>query len=230
MKVRIPRDPCGIFEVCISFEMEAIFMSNKISRRSFLKCAGVAALAVSAAGALSGCSLVDDIINKATEDYPNMTTLGGVSFNLSGVHAARKDSTYEGGTETLGDLVSFMPHIGLGNFVGGEGKSVSKDTFSLKVDDHEMTLLLGDAAVAAARGYIQKENLLLDKNGNVTLGANTSESGYPDGFLVYAFPADAPVKTWKKAVLTITMGGKSTTFTLTQKGDDSEDQYDISKK
>ena len=230
MKVRIPRDPCGIFEVCISFEMEAIFMSNKISRRSFLKGAGVAALAVSAAGALSGCSLVDDIINKATEDYPNMTTLGGVSFNLSGVHAARKDSTYEGGTETLGDLVSFMPHIGLGNFVGGEGKSVSKDTFSLKVDDHEMTLLLGDAAVAAARGYIQKENLLLNDQGSVTLGGNTSETGYPDGFLVYAFPADVPVKTWKKAVLTITMGGKSTTFTLTHKGDDSEDQYDISKK
>lgn len=201
-------------------------MSNKISRRSFLKCAGVTALAVSAAGALSGCSLVDDIINKVTEDYPNMTTLGGVSFNLSSVRAVRKDST----SETLGDLVSFLPHIGLGNFTGGEGKSVSKDTFSLKVDDHEMPLLLGDAAVAAARGYIQKENLLLNDQGSVTLGGNTSENGYPDGFLVYAFPADVHVKTWKKAVLTITMGGKSTTFTLTHKGDDSEDQYDISKK
>lgn len=230
MKERIPRDPCGIFEVCISFEMEAIFMSNKISRRSFLKGAGVAALAVSAAGALSGCSLVDDIINKATEDYPNMTTLDGVSFNLSGVHAARKNSTYEGSTETLGDLVSFMPHIGLGNFVGGEGKSVNKDTFSLKVDDHEMTLLLGDAAVAAARGYIQKDDLLLNDQGSVTLGGNTSENGYPDGFLVYAFPENVHVKTWKKAVLTIKMGGKSTTFTLTHKGVDSEDKYDISKK
>ena len=205
-------------------------MSNKISRRSFLKCAGVAALAVSAAGALSGCSLVDDIINKATEDYPYMTTLDGVSFNLSGVHAAREASTFEGGTETLGELVSFMPHIGLANFTSGEGKSVNKDTFSLKVDDREMTLLLGDAAVAAARGYIQKENLLLDKNGNVTLGANTSESGYPDGFLVYAFPADVHVKTWKKAVLTITMGGKSTTFTLTHTSDDPRDDYEISKK
>ena len=205
-------------------------MNNAISRRTFLKCAGTAAVAVGAASMLGGCSLMDDIINKATEDYPNMTTLDGVSFDLSLVHAARKDSTYEGGTETLGDLVSFMPHIGLGNFVGGEGKSVNKDTFSLKVDDHEMTLLLGDAAVAAARGYIQKENLLLNDQGNVTLGANTSESGYPDGFLVYAFPADVPVKTWKKAVLTIKMGGKSTTFTLTHKGDDSGDAYDISKK
>mgnify|MGYP004515073025 CR=1 FL=1 len=231
MKERIPRDPCGIFEVCISFEMEAIFMSNKISRRSFLKGAGVAALAVSAAGALSGCSLVDDIINKATEDYPNMTTLDGVSFNLSGVHAARKDSTYEGSTETLGDLVSFMPHIGLANFVGGEGKSVNKDTFSLKVDDHEMKPLLGDAAMTAAGNYItDKDDLLLDKNGNVTLGANTSESGYKYGFLVYAFPENVPVKTWKKAVLTITMGGKSTTFTLTHKGNPSMDEYDISKK
>lgn len=206
-------------------------MSNKISRRSFLKGAGVAALAVSAAGALSGCSLVDDIINKATEDYPNMTTLGGVSFDLSFVHAAREASTFEGGTETLGELVSFMPHIGLANFTSGEGKSVNKDTFSLKVDDHEMTLLLGDAAVAAARNYItDKDDLLLDENGNVTLGANTSGSGYPDGFLVYAFPADVHVNTWKKAVLTIKMGGKSTTFTLTHKGVDSEDKYDISKK
>lgn len=179
---------------------------------------------------LGGCSLMDDIINKATEDYPNMTTLDGVSFDLSLVHAARKDSTYEGGTETLGDLVSFMPHIGLGNFVGGEGKSVSKDTFSLKVDDHEMKLLLGADAVAAARGYLQKENLLLNDQGVVTLGGNTSESGYPDGFLVYAFPADVHVKTWNKAVLTITMGGKSTTFTLTHKGDPSRDDYDISKK
>lgn len=206
-------------------------MSNKISRRSFLKCAGVAALAVSAAGALSGCSLVDDIINKATEDYPNMTTLDGVSFNLSVVHAVRKDSTFEGNTEILGDLVSFMPHIFLGNFVGGEGKSVNKDTFSLKVDDHEMTLLLGDAAMTAARGSLpSKDDLLLDEKGNVTLGGNTSESGYPDGFLVYAFPADAHVNTWKKAVLTIKMGGKSTTFTLTHKGDPSRDDYDISKK
>ena len=205
-------------------------MSNAISRRTFLKCAGAAAVAVGAASMLGGCSLVDDIINKATEDYPNMTTLDGVSFDLSLVHAARKDSTYEGGTETLGDLVSFMPHIGLGNFVGGEGKSVSKDTFSLKVDDHEMKLLLGADAVAAARGYLQKENLLLNDQGVVTLGGNTSESGYPDGFLVYAFPADVHVKTWNKAVLTITMGGKSTTFTLTHKGDPSRDDYDISKK
>lgn len=205
-------------------------MSNAISRRVFLKCAGAATVAVGAASLLGGCSLVDDIINKVTEDYPNMTTLGGVSFELSFVHAVRKDSTYEDGTETLGDLVSFLPHIGLGNFTGGEGKSVSKDMFSLKVDDHEMTLLLGDAAVTAVHGYIQKENLLLNDQGSVTLGGNTSENGYPDGFLVYAFPADVHVKTWKKAVLTITMGGKSTTFTLTHKGDDSEDQYDISKK
>ena len=205
-------------------------MSNAISRRTFLKCAGAAAVAVGAASMLGGCSLMDDIINKVTEDYPNMTTLDGVSFELSFVHAARKDSTFEDGTETLGDLVSFMPHIGLGNFVGGEGKSVSKDTFSLKVDDHEMKLLLGADAVAAARGYLQKENLLLNDQGVVTLGGNTSESGYPDGFLVYAFPADVHVKTWNKAVLTITMGGKSTTFTLTHKGDPSRDDYDISKK
>ena len=205
-------------------------MSNAISRRTFLKCAGTAAVAVGAASMLGGCSLMDDIINKATEDYPYMTTLDGVSFSLSGVQTARETSTFEGGTETLGDLVSFMPHIGLGNFVGGEGKSVSKDTFSLKVDDHEMKLLLGADAVAAARGYLQKENLLLNDQGVVTLGGNTSESGYPDGFLVYAFPADVHVKTWNKAVLTITMGGKSTTFTLTHKGDPSRDDYDISKK
>ena len=205
-------------------------MSNAISRRTFLKCAGTAAVAVGAASLLGGCSLMDDIINKATEDYPYMTTLDGVSFSLSGVQTARETSTFEGGTETLGDLVSFMPHIGLGNFVGGEGKSVSKDTFSLKVDDHEMKLLLGADAVAAARGYLQKENLLLNDQGVVTLGGNTSESGYPDGFLVYAFPADVHVKTWNKAVLTITMGGKSTTFTLTHKGDPSRDDYDISKK
>ena len=205
-------------------------MSNAISRRTFLKCAGTAAVAVGAASLLGGCSLMDDIINKATEDYPYMTTLDGVSFSLSGVQTARETSTFEGGTETLGDLVSFMPHIGLGNFVGGEGKSVSEDTFSLNVDDHEMKLLLGTGAVAAARGYLQKENLLLNDQGVVTLGGNTSESGYPDGFLVYAFPADVHVKTWNKAVLTITMGGKSTTFTLTHKGDPSRDDYDISKK
>ena len=202
-------------------------MSNKISRRSFLKCAGATALAVSAAGALSGCSLVDDIINKVTEDYPNVTTLDGVSFNLSSVRAVRKDST----SETLGDLVSFLPHIGLGNFTGGEGKSVSKDTFSLKVDDHEMTLLLGDDAVKASCGYLsKKDDLLLDEKGNVTLGANTSESGYKNGFLVYAFPEKVHVKTWKKAVLTITMNGKSTTFTLTHTGGDPRDDYEISKK
>ena len=205
-------------------------MNNAISRRTFLKCAGTAAVAVGAASMLGGCSLMDDIINKATEDYPNMTTLDGVSFDLIAVHAVRKDSTFEDNTEILGDLVSFMPHIGLGNFVGGEGKSVNKDTFSLKVDDHDMTLLLGDAAMTAARGYLQKENLLLNDQGVVTLGGNTSESGYPDGFLVYAFPADVHVKTWNKAVLTITMGGKSTTFTLTHKGDPSRDDYDISKK
>lgn len=202
-------------------------MSNKISRRSFLKCAGVAALAVSAAGALSGCSLVDDIINKATEDYPYMTTLDGVSFSLTSVHAARREAS----TEPLGELVSFMPHISLANFTSGEGKNVNKGTFSLKVDDYEMTLLLGDAAMTAAHGYLQKkDDMLLNDQGSVTLGANTSENGYPDGFLVYAFPADVHVKTWKKAVLTIQMGGKSTTFTLTHKGDDSKDEYDISKK
>lgn len=201
-------------------------MSNKISRRSFLKCAGVTALAVSAAGALSGCSLVDDIINKVTEDYPYMTTLDGVSFSLSSVHAARREAS----TEPLGELASFMPLIGLANFTSGEGKNVNQNTFSLKVDDYEMKPLLGDAAVTAACGYLQKDDLLLDDQGSVTLGANTSESGYKDGFLVYAFPEKVHVKTWKKAVLTIKMGGKSTTFTLTHTGDDPRDDYEISKK
>lgn len=202
-------------------------MSNKISRRSFLKCAGVTALAVSAAGALSGCSLVDDIINKVTEDYPNVTTLDGVSFSLSSVHAARREAS----TEPLGELVSFMPLIGLANFTSGEGKNVNQNTFSLKVDDYEMKPLLGDAAMTAAHGYLQKkDDMLLDDQGSVTLGANTSESGYKDGFLVYAFPENVHVKTWKKAVLTIKMGGKSTTFTLTHTGDDPRDDYEISKK
>lgn len=64
----------------------------------------------------------------------------------------------------------------------------------------------------------------------MTLGANTSESGYKNGFLVYAFPEKVHVKTWKKAVLTITMNGKSTTFTLTHTGGDPRDDYEISKK
>lgn len=58
-------------------------MNNAISRRTFLKCAGTAAVAVGAASMLGGCSLIDNIINNATKDVPNMITLGNVNFILT---------------------------------------------------------------------------------------------------------------------------------------------------
>lgn len=211
-------------------------MTNKITRRAFLKCTGAVAVAAGMAGALSGCDLVDDIINNATENYPNMTTLGGVSFEVCGLHAALVNTTYdEEGNETGGNIASFAILISLGNFTGGEGKSVSKNNFSLKVDDKETEMLLSDAAIEATDHYLGDTSyLLLDKNGNAALGGTLSEDGYPDGHIVFRFKDDVKVENWNKAVLTISLGGKSTMFTMTHTGNRNDfrnwDNYDISKK
>ena len=58
-----------------------IFMSN-ISRRSFLKGAGVAALAVAAAGVLAGCSDKETPDTGAKRDVKHLSTSAGMVFGV----------------------------------------------------------------------------------------------------------------------------------------------------
>lgn len=187
-------------------------MRDQMTRRSFLKCAGAATVAVGAATLLGGCNPIDGIVNNATKDVPEAVTKDGVLFVVSGVTAAKDDN---------GKEIAYLPGLSMVNLNLGT-KSVSTKNFSLTVDGKKTNIRYGDAAKKlsekALENWPEKDDvLLLDKNGSCKVPTGTSgDARY--GLLVFE-PAEAAKGEWKTAELTISFGGSSTTFIIPRDGD-----------
>ena len=69
-------------------------MSNKISRRSFLKCAGATALAAGAASMLSGCDLLDKAMGSVFDKLEGACRMGGTDTDYAMVKVGAKAITW----------------------------------------------------------------------------------------------------------------------------------------
>ena len=191
-------------------------MNNAISRRTFLKCAGTAAVAVGAASMLGGCSLFDNIINAGTKDMPAIT-INGITFSVTGA------ATYAKTTEGKQSVKALVPLVGIldnNQIVGAEPKTLDKSIFSLKIDGVDAEIKWGDDAQKIVNEVFSEDNdaTVLDKDGKTKTGLTA---------VALVFVPKQPIERWSKAVLTINYSGRSQNFELTYK---SAFETDVVKK
>ena len=191
-------------------------MNNAISRRTFLKCAGTAAVAVGAASMLGGCSLFDNIINAGTKDMPAIT-INGITFSVTGA------ATYAKTTDGKQSVKALVPLVGIldnNQIVGAEPKTLDKSIFSLKIDGVDAEIKWGDDAQKIVNEVFSEDNdaTVLDKNGKTKTGLTA---------VALVFVPKQPIERWSKAVLTINYSGRSQNFELTYK---SAFETDVVKK
>ena len=191
-------------------------MNNAISRRTFLKCAGTAAVAVGAASMLGGCSLFDNIINAGTKDMPAIT-INGITFSVTGA------ATYAKTTEGKQSVKALVPLVGIldnNQIVGAEPKTLDKSIFSLKIDGVDAEIKWGNDAQKIVNEVFSEDNeaTVLDENGKTKTGLTA---------VALVFVPKQPIEKWSKAVLTINYSGRSQNFELTYK---SAFETDVVKK
>ena len=191
-------------------------MNNAISRRTFLKCAGTAAVAVGAASMLGGCSLFDNIINAGTKDMPAIT-INGITFSVTGA------ATYAKPTEGKQSVKALVPLVGIldnNQIVGAEPKTLDKSIFSLKIDGVDAEIKWGNEAQNIVKEVFNEDNeaTVLDENGKTKTGLTA---------VALVFVPKQPIEKWSKAVLTINYSGRSQSFELTYK---SAYETDVVKK
>lgn len=191
-------------------------MNNAISRRTFLKCAGTAAVAVGAASMLGGCSLFDNIINAGTKDMPAIT-INGITFSVTGA------ATYAKTTEGKQSVKALVPLVGIldnNQIVGAEPKTLDKSIFSLKIDGVDAEIKWGNDAQKIVNEVFSEDNeaTVLDENGKTKTGLTA---------VALVFVPKQPIEKWSKAVLTINYSGRSQSFELTYQ---SAYETDVVKK
>ena len=192
-------------------------MNNAISRRTFLKCAGTAAVAVGAASMLGGCSLFDNIINAGTKDMPAIT-INGITFSVT--NAATDYAKTTEGKQSVKALVPLVGILDSNQIVGVEPKTLDKSIFSLKIDGVDAEIKWGNEAQNIVNEVFTEDNdaTVLDKNGKTKTGLTA---------VALVFVPKQPIEKWSKAVLTINYSGRSQSFELTYQ---SAFETDVVKK
>lgn len=195
---------------------------KNITRRTFLKTTGAAALAVGAVGMLGGCGLVDNAINNALKDQlPNAKVVNSVMVTCDDMIAVRNDSVWNEGTQEWngGEIRAVTVQITLAN-LGTNNVSLKKENFTLKLDGAETTLVPGDAGQELIKDSCIDFRMLLDNKGEKVLTKEMNENRADSGWVV--FQLKNPVADWAKAELTVQISDQ-VTFDITKKGEQDTD-------
>lgn len=152
-------------------------MMEKMTRRTFLKCAGSAALAVAAAGALTACGPEDvptpaptpSVKPSPEKPAKNDTGIDIVSFDGYGAGGSKKD-----GVETLYAKFRFTAKN-----TSNAPITLTKDTFTVKLNDGEEQKLIGiyDQTENGAKSFTTKE-LKAGESAPIEVRTNINRVGY----------------------------------------------------
>lgn len=199
-------------------------MNNAISRRTFLKCAGAAAVAVGAASMLGGCSLFDNIINAGTKEMPTIT-MDGVTFTVTGALTQATTTKNENGeTKTVNAVVPLLSIVDGNQIVNSNPRTVSKSNFKLTIDGVEAEVKVDPDARTTVKALVgdegEKDLRTLNNKGQLTLDGGLAS-------VALVFVPKQPIEKWSKAVLTISYSNRSQNFELTYQ---SAFETDVVKK
>lgn len=191
-----------------------------MTRRSFLKITGAMALAVGAAGALSGCDAVDNALGSFFQQYGDQKghaadSVGSFMYALSNRYCGW---SYEK------ELVLLAIGFQVKNLTDSTVTFKASDITSAKIDGHKAKVVL-DPKTAANVSNVGEYTPLFDANGTKTYGPGKDLNKAEEGCIyfqpVYA-EGEAPVnENWSSLEFTFKLKDKTSTFVMNRNADGS---------
>ena len=192
-----------------------------MTRRSFLKITGAMALAVGAAGALSGCDAVDNALGSFFQQYGDQKGHAADSAGSFMYALSNQYQSWSNGEERGLLAVEFQ----VKNLTEDTVTFKASDITSATIDGHKAKVVLDPKKAANVSG-LGKYTPLFDANGTKTYGPgkdlNKAEAGYicfqP---AVYAEGEAHVNKNWSSLELSFNLKGKTSTFVMNRNADGS---------
>lgn len=191
-----------------------------MTRRSFLKITGAMALAVGAAGALSGCDAVDNALGSFFQQYGDQK--GHAADSVGKFMYALSNRTC--GWSNKDELVLLAIGFQVKNLTNETVTFKASDITNAKIDGHKAKVVLNPKA-AANVSDVKEYTPLFDATGTKTYGPSKNLDQAEEGCIyfqpVYAEGEAHVNKNWSSLEFTFTLKGKTSTFVMTRNADGS---------
>lgn len=188
-----------------------------MTRRSFLKITGAMALAVGAAGALSGCDAVDNALGSFFQQYGDQKGHAADSAGSFMYALSNQYQPWSYGEELVLLAVEFQ----VKNLTNETVTFKASDITSAKIDGHKAKVVLDPKKAANVSG-LGKYTPLFDANGTKTYAPGKDLNKAEAGYICFQPEAEAHVsKNWSSLEFTFNLKGKTSTFVMTRNADGS---------
>lgn len=190
-----------------------------MTRRSFLKITGAMALAVGAAGALSGCDAVDNAIGSFFQQYGDQKGHAADSAGSFMYALSNRNNRWWYGEELALLAIGFQ----VKNLTNETVTFKATDITSATIDGHKAKVVL-DPKKEANVSDVGEYTPLFDANGTKTYAPGKNLNKAEEGCIyfkpVYAEGEAHDVnKNWSSLEFTFTLKGKTSTFVMTRNAD-----------
>lgn len=188
-----------------------------MTRRSFLKITGAMALAVGAAGALSGCDAVDNALGSFFQQYGDQKGHAADSAGSFMYALSNQYQQWSNGEELVLLAVEFQVKNLTNETVTFKASDITRAT----IDGHKAKVVLDPKKAANVSG-LGKYIPLFDANGTKTYGPGKDLNKAEAGYICFQPVGEAHVnKNWSSLEFTFTLKGKSSTFVMNRNADGS---------
>ena len=192
-----------------------------MTRRSFLKITGAMALAVGAAGALSGCDTVDNALGSFFQQYGDQKGHAADSAGSFMYALSNQYQSWSNGEELVLLAVEFQ----VKNLTNETVTFKASDITSATIDGHKAKVVL-DPKKEANVSDVGKCTPLFGANGTKTYGPGKNLNKAEEGCIyfqpaVYAEGEAHVNKNWSSLEFTFNLKGKTSTFVMNRNADGS---------
>lgn len=192
-----------------------------MTRRSFLKITGAMALAVCAAGALSGCDAVDNALGSFFQQYGDQKGHAADSAGSFMYALSNRNNRWWYGEELALLAIGFQ----VKNLTDETVTFKASDITSAKIDGHKAKVVL-DPKKEANVSDVGEYTPLFDANGTKTYGPGKNLNKAEEGCIyfqpVYAEGEAHDVnKNWSSLEFTFKLKDKTSTFVMNRNADGS---------
>lgn len=192
-----------------------------MTRRSFLKITGAMALAVGAAGALSGCDAVDNALGSFFQQYGDQKGHAADSAGSFMYALSNRNNRWWYGEELALLAIGFQ----VKNLTDETVTFKASDITSAKIDDHKAKVVL-DPKKEANVSDVGEYTPLFDANGTKTYAPGKNLNKAEEGCIyfqpVYAEGEAHDVnKNWSSLEFTFKLKDKTSTFVMNRNADGS---------
>lgn len=188
-----------------------------MTRRSFLKITGAMALAVGAAGALSGCDAVDNALGSFFQQYGDQKGHAADSAGSFMYALSNRSRVWSYGEELALLAVEFQ----VKNLTNETVTFKASDITSATIDGHKANVVL-DPKTAINGRDVGEYTPLFDANGTKTYAPGKDLNKAEAGYICFQPVGEAHVnKNWSSLEFTFNLKGKTSTFVMNRNADGS---------